>query len=196
MSRAGPGRPRSEESRRAILEASLHTLVERGYAGFALEAVAARAGVGKATIYKWWPSRADLAVESFFEDTVPELAFPETGSARTDFLEQVLALRTLLASERGQVLVELIFGARTDALLRKAIGTRWVGPRKRWGSERLARARKEGELIVGVDAEVALDLFYGPLYARLLIGMGTPDETYVRSYLELAFDAVFVASSR
>ncbi|WP_376096367.1 TetR/AcrR family transcriptional regulator [Roseomonas sp. CCTCC AB2023176] len=90
------GRPRSPASRGAILSAAFDLLRERGYAGLAIEAVAERAGVGKATIYRWWPDRAALAVEAFFEATREALAFPDTGSAREDFRRQIHGVADLL----------------------------------------------------------------------------------------------------
>ena len=185
------GRPRSDASREAILEAAFEELRERGFEAFAIEAVAARAGVGKATIYRWWDSRAALAVDCFFRQTAEELKFPELGSARADFERQILQLAKLLRSPTGKALLAMMLGAKTDPVLAQAFVARWVLPRKRWGVERLERARREGECAADLDIEASLDLLYGPLYSRLLVGFEPPNDAYVRRLLSLAFAAVF-----
>jgi AcrR family transcriptional regulator len=190
-----PGRPRSEASREAILSAAFDLLQERGFEAFAIEAVAARAGVGKATIYRWWDSRAALAVECFFTHTQTELRFPDLGSARADFEQQILNLGKLLRAPLGKALLSMMIGAKSDPKLAKAFVTRWVLPRKAWGLQRLERAIRDGECAAELDLEATLDLFYGPLYSRLLVGFEPPSEAYVRRLLTLAFTAVFRSAS-
>jgi AcrR family transcriptional regulator len=190
-----PGRPRSEASREAILSAAFVELQERGFEAFAIEAVAARAGVGKATIYRWWDSRAALAVECFFTHTQTELRFPELGSARADFEQQILNLGKLLRSPLGKALLSMMIGAKSDPELAKAFVARWVLPRKVWGVQRLERAIRDGECAPELDIEATLDLLYGPLYSRLLVGFEPPNDAYVRRMLTLAFTAVFRSAS-
>src|SRR6202034_4718064 len=83
------GRPRDEAARVAILKAANAILEKEGIAGFTIEAVAARAGVGKATIYRWWPSKGALAVAGFLAETAPKIAYPNSGSARADLISQL-----------------------------------------------------------------------------------------------------------
>lgn len=193
MTEATPlrGRPRSLVARRAILDAAFTVLVERGYAGMAIEAVADAAGVGKTTIYRSWAGKADLAVDAFFEATREALAFPETGLAREDFRRQILELAALLRGARGQALAAMLGGARTDPDLARALGARWLEPRRRWGVERMARAIAAGECRDGVGAQAALGVLYGPLYAPLLFGQGVPSEVQVGEYLAIAFAGIF-----
>jgi AcrR family transcriptional regulator len=191
VARKRQGRPRSEASREAILTAAFVELQDRGFEAFAIEAVAARAGVGKATIYRWWDSRAALAVECFFTHTQTELRFPDLGSARADFEHQILQLGALLRSPLGKALLSMMIGAKSDPVLAKAFVTRWVLPRKQWGVKRLEQAISAGECAPDLDIDATLDLFYGPLYSRLLVGFEPPTEAYVRRLLSLAFAAVF-----
>lgn len=186
-----PGRPRSESSREAILEAAFAVLVERGYGGFAIEAVAAAAGAGKTTVYRWWKNKADLAVDAFFYATTDELRLPETSSAREDFRQQISELGALLRGDRGRALAAMLGGARTDPLLARALGERWLEPRRRWGFERMARAAAAGELLPGVTPKAALAVLYGPLYTPLLFGGEVPSEADVRAYLDIACAGVF-----
>src|SRR5260370_18531789 len=83
------GRRRSEASRKAILDATYELLKAIGFHQMSIEAVASRAGVGKATIYRWWSSKGVLAVEAFVETDAPSIAFRETGSAPADIQRQM-----------------------------------------------------------------------------------------------------------
>jgi len=185
------GRPRSETSREAILEAAFRLLVARGYAGFAIEAVAAAAGAGKTTIYRWWRSKAELAVDAFFHATQAELRLPETGSAEADFRAQITELAALLRGERGRALAAMLGGARADPTLAQALGSRWLEPRRRWGVARMTRAAEAGDLRPGVEPDAALAVLYGPLYTPLLFGGEVPGPAAVAAYLDIACAGIF-----
>lgn len=185
------GRPRSESSREAILEAAFRLLVERGYAGFGIEPVAAAAGTGKTTIYRWWKSKAELAVDAFFHATESELRFPDTGTAQGDFRGQIMELAEMLRGERGRALAGMLGGARTDPALGRALGERWLAPRRVWGFNRMARAKEAGELRDGVGVGPALAVLYGPLYTPLLFGGEVPDAEATSAYLDIACVGIF-----
>lgn len=186
-----PGRPRSEKSTEAILVAAFDLLVSKGYAGFTIDAVAAAAGAGKTTIYRWWPTKAELAVDAFFHRTDADLRFPDTGTAEGDFRAQIERLAELLADQVGRALAEMLGGARTDKTLAAALGVRWLAPRRAWGQARIARAREEGELLDGVDLDAALGVLYGPLYTPLLFGGVVPQASAVRAHLDIACRGIF-----
>lgn len=193
MSEATPprGRPRSDAARRAILDAAFALLIERGFASLAIEAVAARAGVGKATIYRWWPGREALAVDAFFAATAAELAFPETGSGREDFRRQVHQVGALLRGPAGPAMAAMVAGALTSPALATALGERFVAPRQRWGAARLARAVAAGECHDGIDIPAALATFYAPLYVRLCFGRPAMAADEVEAYLKVALRGAF-----
>src|SRR5277367_6478068 len=87
--RARTGRPRDEVARAAILKSANAILVEKGIGGFTIEAVAARAGVAKTTIYRWWPSKGALAMAGFLAETAPKISYPNSGSALADLISQL-----------------------------------------------------------------------------------------------------------
>lgn len=189
------GRPRSESAREAILEAAFRLLVERGYAGFAIEPVAAAAGTGKSTIYRWWKSKAELAVEAFFHATEAELRFPDTGSAEGDFRAQITELADVLRGERGRAFAGMLAGAGSDPDLGRALGERWLAPRRAWGFDRMSRAKAAGELRADVEVGAALAVLYGPLYTPLLFGGTVPTQTEVGATLDIACFAIFRSAS-
>lgn len=186
------GRPRSEKSKEAILEAAFRLLARVGYDRFTIEAVAAEAGAGKTTIYRWWRTKAALAVEAFFHATVAELAMPDTGSAEQDFREQISQLADLLRGDRGRAFAAMLGGARGDPELARELGERWLAPRRKWGFMRMTLAQANGELRDGVNVTAALALLYGPLYSPILFGGEVPDNEAVSDYVDLACSAIFV----
>ena len=185
------GRPRSEATRDAILEAAFRVLAERGYGGMAFEVVAEAAGSAKTTIYRWWKSKADLAVSAFFHETQSGLELPDTGSTAEDFRLQITALAELLRGPRGAVFAAMLGGARTDPELARSLGEQWLEPRRAWGVGRMSRAVLRGECPSDTNVQAALGLLYGPLYTPLLFGQDVPSETQVEAHLALAVPAIF-----
>jgi len=185
------GRPPSASTRSAILEAALVILRERGYSRMSIEAVAAAAGAGKATIYRWWKGKAELAVDAFFQGTLDDLAFPDTGTAEGDFRAQIIELAEFLRGPRGAALAAMLGAARTEPGLSNALRTRWLEPRRRWGEERMRLALLAGECQSGIDVGAALALLYSPLYTPLLFGNEVPAEDEVKAYLAICCVSIF-----
>ena len=166
-------------------------LVERGYTSLSIEAVAGRAGIAKTTIYRWWNSKAELAIDAFLEGTGPELYLPETDSAQRDFQAQIINLATLLQGHRGRALAGMLAGSSADPTLAHALGERLLEPRRHWGLERMLQAQAAGELRPGVDPAAALSVLYGPLWAPLLFGGQVPTPGEITACLEIACAGVF-----
>ena len=108
VAKSGRGRPRSPETREKILKAAYEMLVEVGFMNLTIEGVAAKAEVGKPTIYRRWKTKAALAMDAFLEIVTPEIAFPDTGSAKKDFRAQMQKIVKLMNSPRGEVLASVI----------------------------------------------------------------------------------------
>jgi AcrR family transcriptional regulator len=169
---AGPrrGRPRSEQASQAILDATNELLLEHGLAGASMDAVAERAGVSKATIYRWWSSKETLALEAVYRSwsgVEPRLA--DKGSLRGDLRAMLLPwARQLRESPYGRVIAAFVTEAHSDPAFDEQYRTRFVEPRREQGRAAFARAAARGEVPAKVNVEVALDMLYGPLYHRLL----------------------------
>src|SRR5271169_6509403 len=103
-----PGRPRSEQARLAILRSTLKLLGKNGFSELTIESVAAHAGVGKATVYRWWSNKAALIADAFASSTTRKLHFPDTGSVRTDLSQQMRQLIKVFRSRRGRIVSALV----------------------------------------------------------------------------------------
>jgi AcrR family transcriptional regulator len=165
-----PGRPRSEESRRAILHSTLKLLKrDGGFAELSIEAIAADANVGKTTVYRWWPTKAALVADAFSASADEELRFPNTGSVQNDMSLQMRRLIRIFQSKRGRVVAALLAGGQSDPELIEAFRERFLWPRRRQAYQTLQRGIDRGELPAGSDLNLILDSLYGPIYMRFLI---------------------------
>ncbi len=183
----GPGRPRSEKAQKAILAAAIELLLEHGLHAMSMDAVAERAGVSKATIYRWWPSKELLALDALATEwqlIAPE-ATRDTGSLRGDLLARLRPwLRLLRDKPYGRVVAGLVATAQADAEFAELYLERFVRPRRDAMRPILLRAIDRGEIPRNVDLEIALDLIYGPIYHRMLHGHAPLDERFARNVVD------------
>lgn len=169
-----PGRPRSEATRRAILTAAIDELTERGYSQLSVEGIAARAGAGKQTIYRWWSSKADVVLDAMLDVAATAIAVPDEGSLDADlnaFLAATFAQRGL-----RPVLVGLMAEALLDATFAAQFRDRFLFGRRDALRAVLARAAARGEIAADVDPEMVLDIVFGVLWYRLLLDHAPLDE--------------------
>jgi AcrR family transcriptional regulator len=164
-----PGRPRSEQARASILRSTLRLLAREGFSNLTIEAVAAHAGVGKATVYRWWPDKAALIADAFASSTTGKLHFPDTGSVLTDMSQQMRQLVKVFRSRRGRIVSAMLGAGQSDRSLIAAFRERFLKPRRQEAYATLRRAIGRGELRRNVDMDLLLDSLYGPIYMRFLI---------------------------
>ena len=164
-----PGRPRSEQARLSILHSTLKLLAEKGFSELTIEAVAARATVGKATVYRWWPDKAALIADAFASNTTSKLHFPDTGSLRADMCQQMRQLVKILRGPRGRIVSVMLGAGQSDGNLIAAFRERFLKPRRQEAYATLRRAMQRGQLKKNVDMDLLLDSLYGPIYMRFLI---------------------------
>jgi len=163
------GRPRSERSHRAILDAANEMLEERGIVDLTIDEVAQRAGVSKATIYRRWPSKGTLVFEAFSTDFLVQQPLPDTGSLRGDLLAALRAwMRVVKGTVTGRTLVGLIAEVQRDPELAEIWQERFMKPVRAQHRMMVDRAVERGEVSAAIDPEVVLDLIYGAAYHRLL----------------------------
>jgi AcrR family transcriptional regulator len=168
----GRGRPRSAEAHQAILGATLTLLDEVGYRALTIEAVAARAGVGKTTIYRRWPSKLELVVEAVAEMR-PPLPTEDTGSLQGDFLAfQRGQISRVAAGPMPRIAPRLLAESVSDRELHEAVQRELIDPIRTAIGEVLQRGVDRGELRADLDVELATDVVHGTVVYRILRSEG------------------------
>jgi AcrR family transcriptional regulator len=166
------GRPRSEDARQAIVAAALDLLTRTGYGAVTIEGVAAAAGVGKQTIYRWWSSRSALMLEVLREVARLNIRDRDRGSLEGDlegFLSDTFALARRIPAIPA-LLRGLMAEAQLDPTFLATLRRELIEPRRAALAAVLARAEARGELRAGQDKDLLLDLAFGFLWYRLLVG--------------------------
>jgi AcrR family transcriptional regulator len=165
------GRPRSDRVNRAILDAARELLIRDGYTRLRLEHVAAYAGVGKATIYRRWPSKEALAQALLADLAAPHIAIEESGDTREEMLAAVMnPLLAVTESEFGPVIRALLSQIATNPALGDPFRATVVQARRTEIARMIARGIERGDLCPDADAEIATELLVGPVYFRLMFG--------------------------
>jgi AcrR family transcriptional regulator len=191
--RQARGRPRSEAARVAILGAALELLEARGFAALSVDAIADRARVGRATVYRWWPNKAAVVMDAFLADVAPQMPFPDTGSAREDLRRQMRSvIRLFNLPKTSRPFVALIAESQHDPALAKALRERFVASRREAATEVLRRGIERGELRADLDLALTLDALYGAMYYRLLIS----GERLTAGYADALIDQFYPALAR
>jgi AcrR family transcriptional regulator len=181
---------RDPETRSAILRAAVELCREQGFAKLTVEGVARRAGAGKQTIYRWWPSLNAVLFEALSEVAGESSAFPDTGDIKTDLRGQMHALVQLMNSPAMAPYTGLIGAAQSDPQLAQDLYTRLIKPRITDCRARLAKAQDDGQVRKDVDLGEVVELLYAPLYYRLLLHSRPTTREQVDDILELAFAGI------
>lgn len=174
----------------AIADAAVDELVEHGYAKLAMEKVARRAGVGKHTLYRRWPTKVELVTEVLARLSVPEVPAPDTGTLRGDIRAMLDAVLHWLTDPRIRaILPSLIAEYDRNPALAQAAATHIGGPRRAWGRSVLERAQ------VPVDQiDMILDLMAAPTYWRLVHDRPVDDE-YLDRLTDMIMAGITVAET-
>lgn len=194
MERRGPGRPRSDEARQAILTSTLALLQAEGFEKLSIEGIAEHAGVGKATVYRWWPNKGALVIEAFLDRIRPELNFPKNAPVREAIHQQMRRLTRLMRGEFGNMLAAIIGAGQSQPEMIEAIQKYWIAPRRQEARELVIDAQQRGEIRSDISPDTILDILYGPLYFRLLIGHGPVDCHFVDAIFDIAESGLNQAS--
>jgi len=163
------GRPRSELAHRAILDATLDVLMEEGIRAFSIEAVAARARVGKTTIYRRWPSKEHLIIAALARMSA-DLPFVDTGSLRDDLVALIRALLSLITTSRlARLMFQLAATMSDTPELFTLYQSQVIAPHLRLLAQRLERSIERRELRGDIDLAVSINLIIGPVVYYALV---------------------------
>jgi AcrR family transcriptional regulator len=158
-----------------------------------VDAVAERAGVSKATIYRWWPSKETLALDALVEWADKGVSARDTGSLRGDLLALVGPwVEEVRNRSFERVMAALLTHVQTDAQFAENYRTHFLQPRREPMRAALQRAIERGEVRADVDLELAVDAIYGPLYHRLLNGHAPLDDHFAEAVVDMALGGITV----
>ncbi len=187
---------RNEASRRAILDATVRLIGESGYDDVSIEAIAAEAGVGKQTIYRWWPSKGAVVLEALDDSLLSVVEFPDTGDLVDDLRTQMHGVtRQLATTEIGRLYQGLLAAAQCDPALSRAHLDQLIEPASVAGRSRIVRAVERGELRDDVDVQTLIDLLYGAIYYRLLLHTRPLTPEQIDHALDITFNGVLTRDS-
>lgn len=173
-----PGRPRSELANQAILDAARELLVEEGFTRLRLEHVAARAGVGKATIYRRWPSKEALTLELVLGLAGPHLDIADVGDTLAELRAAVVnPLEAITTTSWGPVIRAMLSQIAGNPAIGDPFRAAVVAHRRSEIAAVVARGIARGDLRPDADPSIATELLVGPVYFRLVFG-GTLDAAF------------------
>jgi AcrR family transcriptional regulator len=164
------GRPRSEASRGAIIAAANELLRTVGLHRMSIEAVAEASGVGKTTIYRWWPSKGTLALDAYLEDMRAKVVVPDTGDGGEDLRRHARAVIEFYAGKEGRIFAQFMAEAQSDPGLAEAFRERFLSQRRAAVQTIWKRGVARGDFRDDVDTDVAMDMIFAPIVYRLLAG--------------------------
>lgn len=185
------GRPRDAGTTQRILKAALELGIELGFDGLTVEGVAARAGVGKSTIYRRWPDAWSIVADAVFADVGRIAPVLQRATARESFRASMRLVARSFRGHYGQILRPLIGRAQVDKTLRQALAEHWLSARREISREIVRRGVASGELRAGLDPDIVLDALYGPLYHRLLLPYDGDAVHLSDAYIDALIDTVF-----
>ena len=184
---------RSQEARLAVLEAADDLLVERGFAGLTIEGIAARAGVAKQTIYRWWASKTDILFDALTVDAAEFFTPADHGDLGRDLQDQLGQLATFLSrTDAGAVFRALAGQAQHDPAVAARFESEVMARQRDRDRAPFLRARRRGELAETTDIDLAVDRLVGPIYYRVLLARQSVPAAFtdalVRCYLAEGVD--------
>ncbi|ALI24527.1 Transcriptional regulator, TetR family [Mycolicibacterium fortuitum] len=175
-----PTGARSDRIHQAILVATAELLDEGGFPAATMDAIAARSGASKATLYKHWPSRTAVAAEAFGTMMAEALPLPDTGSTATDLTEQVVRVSAFYASARGEVFAQLLAACVEDTTGAAYFREYFLSGRRAAITELWRRGVDRGEADAGTAIDDVIDILFGPLIFRRMTGHYALTEEHAR----------------
>lgn len=178
------GRPRSEESKEAILKATHALLNETGGAGLTIEAIARRAKVGKPTIYRWWPGVADIVLEVVLRQADASITVPASGSLRETLGQFLRQSMQAVVDWGGSHLRFLMAHAQTNEGFRARFRDFFAAKRRAVLKSIFTQAMERGEISPEQNVEILVDMVFGAMWYRLLIGHAPTDKLFADGLTE------------
>ena len=186
MAKTKTGRPRCEKAREAVLGAADGLLRENGPGGLTVEGIAARAGVGKPTIYRWWPSLADIVLDTLLDRAEAEIPVPSHGSLEEDLNQFLRRSMDSLSGDVADHLRFLMAQAQRDEDFRARFRENFVAERRGALRSIFLRATQRGQPRPDLDPDIPVDLVFGAMWYRLLTGHAPLDHAFADQLTDAA----------
>lgn len=184
------GRPRCQAARESILSATARLLCDTSVRELAIESIAREAGVGKATIYRWWPNKTAIVIDAFFSEAVPLTGFPDSGSPSKAMQAQCAKLIEVLSGPLGRVVAQVIGEGQSNSEVLAKFREIFLQHRRAEFGLLFAEGVRAGEFDPDIDVEVATDLVYGPVWYRLLVDHQPLNVEFAKQLPKLAVAAL------
>jgi AcrR family transcriptional regulator len=190
-----PGRPRSAQAHKAIIDATLELLAEEGFQGLSIEAVAARAGVGKTTIYRRWASKDELVIDAIRQVQI-DIPVVDTGNFRNDLAALLkTAYQGFMAYPYpflGKLMLKFIGEYQTNPEIFQGAITQLIIPRFQRFTRMVEQAQAREEIRGDIDPELVMDLVAGSLYFHWIImrNVMPTSSSYPAEWIEQVTDAI------
>lgn len=184
------GRPRSEAAREAILSSVERLFRDGGFDAVSVDAIAATAGVSKATVYRWWPNKAAVLLESVVGRMRPLADYEDAPTLREKFRRQLTDTVRYLKGKEGAPLIALIAAKQGDPQLAREFAERYAVPRRARLRAMIREGVERGELGPVNDDDALIDMIYGPIYYRILVRGGPIDNAFVDTVVDTTFDRI------
>jgi AcrR family transcriptional regulator len=181
------GRPRSEEVRRVILQATIDLLQDVSLQAITIEAIAKSAGVSKATIYRWWDSKALVVIDAFIEHHVIRTPMRRDLPPGEAIALHMRALVEQYSGWGGRIVAQILAEAQSDPAVGREFRARFHYGRRAIVREVLNEWRSSGEIDPDTDIEMLMDVLYSPIYMRLLVGHAPLDERFITELQDYVF---------
>ena len=146
-----------------------------------MEAIAVTADVARTTIYRRWPNKESVIMDAFPEEVGPAIAFPTLPNVRENLRRQMKLLAKVFRGKAGLLIRSLLAEAQFNSELQAAFRERWIAKRRASAIAVIMAGIASGEIPSRIDPDILLDVLYGGLYYRLLIGTGAISDDYVDS---------------
>ena len=178
------GRPRDPRLRRTILAAARALLERGGLTAVTIEAIAVKAGVSRPTIYRYWPNAPAVAMAAFLEASAAPAAGPSGRSPLVALRTQLHAVADAFAAPTGRSVAAMVAAAQAETELAKAFRSEFIARNRDTARLLLARCLEERLVRGPADLDLALDLIFGPLFLRLLMGHAPITRGFVDQLLQ------------
>lgn len=188
-----PGRPRSESSRSAILDATRRLVSHTSIRDLSIEGIAKKAGVGKTTIYRWWPNKVAVVIEAFSSamDMNPAQAGADTpADAMARHLERLLRQ---LRGRNGKIIADLIAEAQCDKKVMAQLDEFYMAARRAEVETLIRLGQEDGVFNADLRSDIAVDMVLGPVFLRLMSGEDGLDDGFAMKYPQMALVALRAA---